>query len=82
MSEPPVVEKLESSLSGLEQARIDVEQAESALVELLAELTSAPRAEKTAVSTGIEQALQCLRDARSRLVTVEETIASAAAVQR
>lgn len=74
-------EVLESSLSNLELARVDVEDAEGRLETILAELRVAPRAEKTAVSTAIEQALQSLRDARERLATTETTIATTAGIK-
>ncbi|HVH44782.1 MAG TPA: hypothetical protein VM925_20655 [Labilithrix sp.] len=76
MSDTPIEAVLESSLSNLELARVDVEEAEKQLEAVLANLRVMPRAEKTAVSTAIEQALQRLRDARARVTTAEATIAS------
>jgi hypothetical protein len=73
-------EVLQSSLSNVELARVDVEDAESRLEAVLADLKAAPRAEKTAVSTAIEQALQRLRDARAKLATAEVTISSTVAL--
>ena len=50
-----------------------MEQAEKRLETVLAELRVSPRAEKVAVSSAIEEALQRLRDARVKLTSAEST---------
>lgn len=66
-----------STSSNLEDARIDVEQAEAQLEAVLAELRVSPRAEKVAVSRAIEEALLRLRDARAKLSAAETAQKSA-----
>ena len=61
----------ETIRSNVEDAKADVEQAEKRLETVLAELRVSPRAEKVAVSSAIEEALQRLRDARVKLTAAE-----------
>ena len=71
----PAAAVIETSLAKLEAAKRDVEAAEGQLEALLSEILVAPRAEKTAVSRVVENALQRLRAARSSLVEAEATLA-------
>jgi hypothetical protein len=71
-------EVLESSLATLEEGKRAVEAAEVQLETLLSEIRVAPRAEKTAVSRGIESALEGLRTARAKVAAAEEILAAEA----
>lgn len=74
MSGPPSSAAVKASLSTLDEAKQDVQEAESSLETVLADLRVAPRAEKTAVSGAIEGALGRLRQARAKLATAEATL--------
>lgn len=63
-------------LSKLDRAQRDVEAAENDLARVLADLTQAPRAEKTTVSQVIEDAFGKLRAAKSALSDVQDIVAA------
>jgi hypothetical protein len=67
---------LEAAIKTLEEAEADVAAAEGQLEAVLAEIKTAPRAEKTNVSRPIELALDRLRAARAKVAAAEATIAS------
>jgi hypothetical protein len=56
-------------------ARSEMEAAESALEDAMSWIEAAPRADKVAVSGSLEQALDRLRSARSRLLSLEGQLA-------
>jgi hypothetical protein len=71
-----------AALPKLEAAKLDVEQAATSLEALLADLRVAPRAEKTAVSSAIEDALSRLRHAQTKLVEAQRAVSLEAGVTR
>ncbi|MEZ4225721.1 MAG: hypothetical protein R3B13_32515 [Polyangiaceae bacterium] len=69
--------KMKQHSPGLENivaARTAISQAESNLAKLLGELRAAPRAQKTQVSQGIEEAFAKLRGAREVLLALEGSL--------
>ncbi len=62
------------ALQELQVAKTCVDEAEADLARLLHEIEIAPRAEKTAISEGLRQAFQKLRDARNHLGKLETLI--------
>ena len=79
MSTEPRARALQTSLTNLAECKRAVEDAEEKLEALLSEIRVAPRAEKTAVSSAIESALERLRLARAKVVDAESTISREAA---
>jgi hypothetical protein len=65
----PVLEKIEV-------ARKELDDANGELLRLLLELRTAPRAEKTAISQVVEEALNKLKVARAHLSDLEQLLLS------
>jgi hypothetical protein len=65
-------DKAALELALLEEGKKAVEDAQTALETLLSEIRVAPRAEKTAITSGIESALERLRLAREKVSDAEQ----------
>jgi len=61
-------------LNKIDDAKRDVARAEAELERLMANIEEAPRAEKTTVSEGLQQAFALLRAARTDLAVLESLL--------